>query len=182
MLCLWVNGQLNTAIREPSRILESQDRLKEWLQELWWQGGSNHTTISVSGCFLISLLLVTCSQARRKNKLCAKIPCSVLHFITLLYIHWFILGLHTIRYHSDYVSLKDFVCELCGRKLVLEIGVCRFCKLRHNLYRERGSRFERGVFSGRNDLIVRKSGLQLRKLDPIDRHLWRQDRAPGFGQ
>jgi len=33
MLCLWVNGQLNTAIREPSRILELQDRLKEWLQE-----------------------------------------------------------------------------------------------------------------------------------------------------
>jgi hypothetical protein len=34
MLCLWVNGQLNTAIREPSRILELQDRLKELLQEL----------------------------------------------------------------------------------------------------------------------------------------------------
>jgi len=34
MLCLWVNGQLNTAIREPSRIIELQDRLKEWLQEL----------------------------------------------------------------------------------------------------------------------------------------------------
>jgi hypothetical protein len=34
MLCLWVNDQLNTAIREPSRILELQDRLKEWLQEL----------------------------------------------------------------------------------------------------------------------------------------------------
>ena len=34
MLCLWVNGQLNTAIREPSRILELQDMLKEWLQEL----------------------------------------------------------------------------------------------------------------------------------------------------
>jgi hypothetical protein len=34
MLCLWVNGQLNTAIRERSRILELQDRLKEWLQEL----------------------------------------------------------------------------------------------------------------------------------------------------
>jgi hypothetical protein len=34
MLCLWVNGQLNTAIPEPSRILELQDRLKEWLQEL----------------------------------------------------------------------------------------------------------------------------------------------------
>ncbi|MFY9797188.1 MAG: hypothetical protein WAM42_23450 [Candidatus Nitrosopolaris sp.] len=33
MLCLWVNGQLNTAIREPSRILELKDRLKEWLQE-----------------------------------------------------------------------------------------------------------------------------------------------------
>ncbi len=33
MLCLWYNGQLNTAIREPSRILELQDRLKEWLQE-----------------------------------------------------------------------------------------------------------------------------------------------------
>jgi hypothetical protein len=34
MLCLWPNGQLNTAIREPSRILELQHRLKEWLQEL----------------------------------------------------------------------------------------------------------------------------------------------------
>jgi hypothetical protein len=34
MLCLWVNGQLNTVIRERSRILELQDRLKEWLQEL----------------------------------------------------------------------------------------------------------------------------------------------------
>jgi hypothetical protein len=34
MLCLWFNGQLNTAIRERSRILELQDRLKEWLQEL----------------------------------------------------------------------------------------------------------------------------------------------------
>ena len=34
MLCLWVNGQLNTAIREPSRIFELQDMLKEWLQEL----------------------------------------------------------------------------------------------------------------------------------------------------
>jgi hypothetical protein len=33
MLCLWVNGQLNAAIRERSRTLESQDRLKEWLQE-----------------------------------------------------------------------------------------------------------------------------------------------------
>ena len=33
MLCLWYNGQLNTAIRERSRILELQDRLKEWLQE-----------------------------------------------------------------------------------------------------------------------------------------------------
>jgi hypothetical protein len=33
MLCLWYNGQLNTAIREPSRILELQDRLKEWLQQ-----------------------------------------------------------------------------------------------------------------------------------------------------
>jgi hypothetical protein len=31
ILCLWVNGQLNTAIREPSRILELQHRLKEWL-------------------------------------------------------------------------------------------------------------------------------------------------------
>ena len=31
---LWVDGQLNTAIRERSRILELQDRLKEWLQEL----------------------------------------------------------------------------------------------------------------------------------------------------
>ncbi|MGA9149222.1 MAG: hypothetical protein WBZ36_01485 [Candidatus Nitrosopolaris sp.] len=34
MLCLWVNGRLNTAIRERSRIRELQDRLKEWLQEL----------------------------------------------------------------------------------------------------------------------------------------------------
>jgi hypothetical protein len=35
MLCLWVNGHLNTtAILEPARILELQDRLKEWLQEL----------------------------------------------------------------------------------------------------------------------------------------------------
>ena len=34
MLCLWVNGQLNTAIRERSRVLELQDRLREWLQEL----------------------------------------------------------------------------------------------------------------------------------------------------
>jgi hypothetical protein len=34
MLCLWLNGQLNTAIREPSRIVEEEDRLKEWLQEL----------------------------------------------------------------------------------------------------------------------------------------------------
>jgi hypothetical protein len=33
MLCLWVNGQLNTAIREPSRILELEGRLKEWLRE-----------------------------------------------------------------------------------------------------------------------------------------------------
>jgi hypothetical protein len=33
MLCLWYNGQLNTAIREPSRILELQNRLKEWLAE-----------------------------------------------------------------------------------------------------------------------------------------------------
>ncbi|MGA9153173.1 MAG: hypothetical protein WBZ36_21555 [Candidatus Nitrosopolaris sp.] len=31
MLCLWHNGQLNTAICEPSRILELQDHLKEWL-------------------------------------------------------------------------------------------------------------------------------------------------------
>jgi hypothetical protein len=30
MLCLWVNGQSNTAIRERSRILELQDRLLEW--------------------------------------------------------------------------------------------------------------------------------------------------------
>ena len=64
---------------------------------------------------------------------------------------------------GDDVSLKDFVCELCGRKLILEIGVCRFCKARNNLYREWRSRFERGVFSGRNYLIVRKS--QLRRLD-----------------
>ena len=34
MLCLWVNGQLNTSIRERPRILELQHRLKEWLQEL----------------------------------------------------------------------------------------------------------------------------------------------------
>jgi len=33
ILCLWVNGQLNTAIREPSSF-ELQDTLKEWLQEL----------------------------------------------------------------------------------------------------------------------------------------------------
>src|SRR5262245_51970151 len=33
MLCLWVNGQLNTAIRKPAHILELQDRLKEWLAE-----------------------------------------------------------------------------------------------------------------------------------------------------
>jgi hypothetical protein len=33
MLCLWVNGQLNSAIPEPLRIRELQDRLKEWLQE-----------------------------------------------------------------------------------------------------------------------------------------------------
>jgi hypothetical protein len=33
MLCLWYNGQLNTSIREPSRILELQDKLKEWLQK-----------------------------------------------------------------------------------------------------------------------------------------------------
>jgi len=32
MACLRVNGQLNTAIRERSRILELQGRLKEWLQ------------------------------------------------------------------------------------------------------------------------------------------------------
>ena len=36
-----------TAIREPSRILESQDRLKEWLQELWWLGTTNHTDIGI---------------------------------------------------------------------------------------------------------------------------------------
>ena len=34
MLCLWYNDQLNTAIGEPARILELQDRLKEWLQEM----------------------------------------------------------------------------------------------------------------------------------------------------
>jgi hypothetical protein len=34
MLCLWYDGQLNTAIREPSRKLELHDSLKEWLQEL----------------------------------------------------------------------------------------------------------------------------------------------------
>jgi hypothetical protein len=33
VLCLWHKGQLNTAIREPARILELHDRLKEWLQE-----------------------------------------------------------------------------------------------------------------------------------------------------
>jgi hypothetical protein len=33
MLCLYRNGQLNTAIREDSRILELQDRLKEWLEQ-----------------------------------------------------------------------------------------------------------------------------------------------------
>jgi hypothetical protein len=33
MLCLYRNGQLNTAIREDSRILELQDRLKEWLDQ-----------------------------------------------------------------------------------------------------------------------------------------------------
>ena len=37
MLCLWHNGQLNTAIRESSCILELQDRLKEWLPEI--EGG-----------------------------------------------------------------------------------------------------------------------------------------------
>jgi len=33
MLCLWYDGQLNTAVLEPSRILELQDRLNEWLSE-----------------------------------------------------------------------------------------------------------------------------------------------------
>jgi len=33
ILCLWANGQLNTANRKPARILELQDRLKEWLAE-----------------------------------------------------------------------------------------------------------------------------------------------------
>ena len=33
MLCLWRNGQLNCAMREPPRELELQDRLKEWLDE-----------------------------------------------------------------------------------------------------------------------------------------------------
>jgi hypothetical protein len=33
MLYLWVKGQLNTAIRKPARILELQDRLKEWLAD-----------------------------------------------------------------------------------------------------------------------------------------------------
>jgi hypothetical protein len=33
MLCLWYKGQLNTAVCEPSRILELQDRLKEWLSD-----------------------------------------------------------------------------------------------------------------------------------------------------
>jgi len=31
--CLWYNGQLNTAIRERSGILQLQDRLKVWLAE-----------------------------------------------------------------------------------------------------------------------------------------------------
>jgi hypothetical protein len=47
MLCLWYNGQLNTAIRDPSRIFELKDRLKEWLQELRSQEACNHTTTSV---------------------------------------------------------------------------------------------------------------------------------------
>jgi hypothetical protein len=32
MLCLWRNGQLDTAYREPSRIMELEDRLKDWLK------------------------------------------------------------------------------------------------------------------------------------------------------
>lgn len=44
MLCLWHNGQLNTAIRESSRILELQDRLKEWLPEIEGGKGSQVTT------------------------------------------------------------------------------------------------------------------------------------------
>jgi hypothetical protein len=34
VLCFWHNGQLNTAIREPYRMLELQDRLREWLSEI----------------------------------------------------------------------------------------------------------------------------------------------------
>jgi hypothetical protein len=33
VLCLWRNGHLTTALREKSRELELQTRLKEWLQE-----------------------------------------------------------------------------------------------------------------------------------------------------
>jgi hypothetical protein len=33
MLFLWHNGRLNCAMREPSRELELQNRLKEWLDE-----------------------------------------------------------------------------------------------------------------------------------------------------
>jgi hypothetical protein len=33
VFCLWHKGQLNSAVREPSRILELQDRLEEWVVE-----------------------------------------------------------------------------------------------------------------------------------------------------
>jgi hypothetical protein len=33
VLCLWIEGQLNSAMRPPSRQSELQDRLKEWLEE-----------------------------------------------------------------------------------------------------------------------------------------------------
>ena len=33
MLCLWKNGQLDCAMREPSREHELQTRLKEWLND-----------------------------------------------------------------------------------------------------------------------------------------------------
>ena len=33
MLCLWRNGQLDCAMREPSREQELKDRLREWLEE-----------------------------------------------------------------------------------------------------------------------------------------------------
>ncbi|MGA9151773.1 MAG: hypothetical protein WBZ36_14440 [Candidatus Nitrosopolaris sp.] len=33
MLCLWRNGQLNCAMREPSLEQKLKDRLREWLEE-----------------------------------------------------------------------------------------------------------------------------------------------------